>query len=409
MPGLRLMAELGLDGSGFASGFRQAKGYAEGAGEGIKHLVIGAVGIGTVEEAIRRTVDTAKELVDTSERLAIAPEQLQVLRRAARDSNVEFEKVAEAFEKINIARQKALMPGAEGFSARRAFVAAGIGMDQLHSAQPLDLLRQIVNRGNPEQIGIIFRELGLKAFGPLIPLLKTNFDELAEKMKSVGAIMDTETAVKLKHLSDDFGLLSQIITSQLGPILIKLAEAAYTAFLKLSSKGATAVTAAGGLIGAQGAGGFATSLLSATGHSIAHLLGFISDKEFDTKMRALIPKAAVQNMGNPAEFWEQKQKEFADFLGKLKARAGELDHPGAPNFDNPTISPKIPKKALENPTDALIRIGNFLGGRTEGVVLARKQAQLLSSIDQSLIVVRGLLEKLPGAGGMDFGPFFPHS
>jgi hypothetical protein len=366
MPALSLTATLGLDGKGFAAGFREAKGYAQGAGEGIKSLVIGAVGVASVEEAIRRTVETAKELVETSERLSIAPEQLQVMRQAAKQSNVEFEKLAETFEKIDIARQKALIPGREGQDARRAFSALGIGGEQLRTQTAAQLftgpMRQAALNRNPEELGVIFKELGVKAFGKLIPLLKTDFDELGAKMKNVGAIMDTETAVKLKHLADEFGLMGQIITSQLGPILIKFAETVYGLGLKLGKN----VAGAAGFFGAgtakmnplQAAG----ALLKTAGLGAEHLLGMIDTKTLKERLGKTIDMGAAIPAGKKAtEPWEQMMAQFAEFQKQMKNEADKLNHPAPPDLSGSVLPPKMTKKALESPTNSLLRIGNFLG------------------------------------------------
>src|ERR1039458_8550629 len=98
--GLKLVGELGLDGSGFASGLKKAESLAAGAGHGIRNALIGLVGIGTIELAIQKTVESAKELGVACERLGIGSTQLQVLRKAAKDAGVEFEKV----EKTQIGR-----------------------------------------------------------------------------------------------------------------------------------------------------------------------------------------------------------------------------------------------------------------------------------------------------------------
>jgi rhamnose utilization protein RhaD (predicted bifunctional aldolase and dehydrogenase) len=183
------MAELGLDGSGFNAGFHKARGLAQGVAEGIKGFVIQAVGIVTVEEAMRRTVETAKELVEASERLAISPENLQVMRKAAKDSNLEFEALVRTMEKLSIAREKALIPGKEGLDARRAFSTMGIRTPELQGMTNKDLLmgpiRDAVLKSNPEQLGIIFRELGIKSFGPLTNFLRKDFDALQAKMESL--------------------------------------------------------------------------------------------------------------------------------------------------------------------------------------------------------------------------------
>lgn len=392
MPGLKLMAELGLDGNGFAAGFRQAKGLAAGAGEGIKHLVVGAVGIGTVEEAIRRTVETAKELVDSSERLAIAPEQLQVMREAAKQSNVEFEKLAETFEKINIARQRALIPGNEGKDARRAFSGLGIGVDQLRTQGGAQLfmgaMRQAALNRNPQELGIIFRELGIKAFGGLIPVLKTNFEELEASMRKVGALMDTETAVKLKRLSDEFGLLGKIITSQFGPILIKLAETMYSALLKISKGAAGAAGFYGAATAGQSPAGAAATMFKAFFLGpLAVGAGFMTKPSWglQEKLMDWIFKGTDVAAGKKAQIeaeqpWQKDMDQFAAFQKRMKEEADKLDRPTPANLES-TLAPKMTNKALEAPTNSLLRIGNFLGSN-QGMInqINQRKVQLLQII-----------------------------
>lgn len=386
MPSLKLLAELGLDGKGFAAGFKQAKGLAEGAGEGIKRLVIGAIGIGTVEEAIRRTVETAKDLVETSERLSIAPEQLQVLRQAAKQSHVEFEKLAETFEKVSIARQRALIPGQEGRDARRAFSAMGISTDQLRTQTGAQLLmgpmRQAAVNRNPEELGIIFKELGVKAFGKLIPFLKTDFDALAAELKKVNAIMDTETAVKLSHLSDEFSLMGQILTSLLGPALIDFTELIYSLMLKLGKN----LAGAAGFYGAgtakmnplQAAG----ALLKTAGLGAEHLLGIIDTKTLKERLAKTIDMGAAVPAGKKAkEPWEAATAQFEKYLKKMKEEADKLNHPKEADLTGSVLPPKMSKKALETPTDSLIRIGNFLGSNQNMISnLNQRKVQLLQVI-----------------------------
>jgi len=123
---LRLIGEIGFDGSGFQAGLRKLQHGAGELANSLKGAVVAGVGIYTVEQAIHKTIQTAKELVNASQRLAIAPEQLQVLRKAASESGVELDKVTDSFEKLDVARQRALTPGKKGDKFRRAFHAAGI-------------------------------------------------------------------------------------------------------------------------------------------------------------------------------------------------------------------------------------------------------------------------------------------
>ena len=219
--GLKLIGELGLDGSGFAAGLRKAEGLAHSAGHGIREAIVGIVGIGTIGLAIHKTVESAKELVDASERLGIGVTNLQVLRKAAVDAGAEFGKLEKTFERIDVARHKALTPGQEGAGERRAFAQMGVSPEMLRSQTASQLfmgpMSQAAKGQNQEQLGPLLQQIGLRDFGAMIPVLKTNFKELGESMKKYGGIMDAETAVKLKHLGDEFNLMSQIIVSQLGP------------------------------------------------------------------------------------------------------------------------------------------------------------------------------------------------
>lgn len=394
MPGLKLMAELGLDGSGFQAGFNKAKGLAAGVTEGLKGFVVQAVGVATVEEAIRRTVDTAKELVETSERLAIAPEQLQVLRQAAKESNIEFEKLAETFEKIDVARQKALIPGKEGTDARRAFGAAGINMNQLQTMTAAQLftgpLRQMALNRNPEEIGVIFRELGVKAFGQLIPFLKKDFDGLSAEMKKFGGIMDTETAVKLKMLSDEFSLLTQIITSQLGPALIKFIEVVYAGILKLGGKTAGAAAFYGAGTANMSAGQTAATLLKTAGLGAEDIYARLFKGRTSEQSRAFL-REGLTGMGfNVREAsaaaraaqapWEEKLKQFQAMLEEASKKAKELDNPKPPDLSKSAVPVKLSNKELLSPTDSLVRIGNFLGSNQNGMRLAERRTQFLQQI-----------------------------
>ena len=73
-------------------------------------FAMNAAGVYGIEEAMRKTVEMAKELVTTSKRLGLGVEQLQLLRQAAGDANVEFTRLAAGIEKIDVARAHALPP-----------------------------------------------------------------------------------------------------------------------------------------------------------------------------------------------------------------------------------------------------------------------------------------------------------
>ena len=217
--GLNLQAKISLDGADFERGINRAKEAVTGA---LRNFVIGAIGIGTVEEAFRRTIETANELVNTSKRLGVTVEQVQLLRQAAKDAGKEMDTVSTALEKINLARGKALGGDQKSIAA---FSALGVSGADLKSKTAADLfmgeIGKKVKSVSPEQIAGPLREVLGRGAGEGIAILKTDFEELGSKMN----LISTETAAKLNELSKDFDLLSGQIIVGLAPAILVMAQA----------------------------------------------------------------------------------------------------------------------------------------------------------------------------------------
>ena len=111
----------------------------ERVADSVKSFVIGAVGVYGIEEAFRKTIETARELVNTSQRLDTSVETLQVLREAAKDAGVEFDKVADALNRLNVARQKALGGDAKSL---QAFAALGVTATDLRTEKSGDIISE---------------------------------------------------------------------------------------------------------------------------------------------------------------------------------------------------------------------------------------------------------------------------
>lgn len=420
MAGLELMGKIGLDGRAFEAELSKAnhlaKGIAQGITTGLKHAVLAGVGIATVEQAISKTVESVNELVDASKRLGIAPEQLQVLKQAAKQSGVELDQLASAFEKIDIAREKALIPGAEGSRARRAFGALGIGGDMLHNMTAANLftgpMAAAVHNTNPEQLGIAFREMGIKGFGPLIAVMRTDFDRLGKHMHQFGSIIDSESIAKIKLLGNEFSLISNIVVAHLAPAILKVVDVILHAIAGLSSAWASiksfftdkpANDAMQSVMGATpGFGGYTPS-----------------QKEFIAKggVKHTTPAQDSIRRKFAIQAGAEKMSEWDKFLGELQNRLlayqFELNHPHAADFDRSTLPEKMSPKALLSPTDNLVKVGNFLGGR--GLGLQFTQVQLLQQIANntaSMARLKGSVNRTITAGSWRTdalaGTSFPH-
>ena len=365
------MAEIGLDGSGFEAGLKRAEGLAHGVAEGLKSFAIQAIGVLTVEQAIAKTVETAKELVETSKRLAIAPEQLQVMRQAAKDAGIELGDVAKFIEKIDIAREKSLLrQGVEPMQMRRTFGALGVTQDQLRTMTGAQLMMgpisQAAQNRNPEELGALFRSLGLREFGQMIPVLKTNFGELEKEMRKFGGIMDTETIVSLKMASEEFGLLTTLVISHLAPALIALTEiiyksiAGWSAFISFIQGALSKVTSKD----ASGSGSWWAGPLA------PFIAAFNIGKKLDLGAGK---ESAIQSVSKWSDALEAVKK-------KIREDADKLRHPTPASFDTSSLPEKITSKALEVHSDSLTKVGNFLGGMGIAGQIEQRKVELLTRI-----------------------------
>jgi hypothetical protein len=449
--GLKLVGELGLDGSGFASGLKKAESLAAGAGHGIRNALIGLVGIGTIELAIQKTVESAKELGVACERLGIGSTQLQVLRKAAKDAGVEFEKVEKTLEAIDVMRRKSLTPGQEGAGSRRAAAQMGITPEMLRSQTASQLLMGPLSakaKGTNEEVfGALLKELlpGIKGIGALIPVLKIHFGELEAHMKRFGAIMDAETIVKLKHVGDEFDLIQKIIVGTLGPALVAFADwllamaSNKDSFLSRVLEGASykrreAMGLAKLPEGAKDAHDMAIAALETIqttnqrkttpeqfraqwedyytkglGHDRnPERAGFFNGDKSNTWTQELQylnskiqPVADVRSdaaKGAEADM-QAIRDSIAENAAKMKAEAerlknGTLPPPGG--FTGDTMHRTA--KSLEVPSDSLTRVGNFLGGSQNAIMrLAQQRTQYLQRIAQGMDRLSG---RGPARGGM---------
>ena len=405
MPGLSLMATLGLDGSGFHTGLKKADGAAHGVLEGLKGFVVGAVGVATVETAIHKTVETAEKLVQTSKRLAIAPEMLQVLGKAAKEGGTNLEELAGQLEKIDVARQRYLSGGEEGAKAGRGFQALGVNDAQLRSMSAAQLftgpMSDKAKSVNPEQLGVAFRELGIKGFGPLIAVLKTDFAELGAEMKNMGAIMDTDTAVRLEQFSDTLEVVTMMIAAKLGPILLDFAMVLIKVFAGLQE----AYAYIKGLL-TSNTKPMAESMQWQSRNIMAAMAGKKTEPppKPETEAEVAYSKNAASTAADKvASGWHKWFQEMEDRMSKL---ANELKNPTRPDFTVPTLAANVPKKAMLTPSDSLSRVGNFYGGM--GIVNSIQdrmlQAQERTARNTEIIALNS--HSRDGSWG---GTHYPHS
>lgn len=426
--GLDLKATISLDGSQFERGLTRA---GEAVSNAVKSWVVGAVGVYAIEAAIKKTVETAKELVNTSQRLNIGIEKLQVFKEAAKDSGTELESVTTAMEKLGVARAKALGQTGSGIdkAATTAFLQLGIGNSLLSGSGKNDAImmaigQKIKDSANPEALIAPLREVFGRAAGSLIPFLETNFDELEKKMKSFGAIMSEDAAIKLKDLADKFTLIEQVMVSNFAPVIIQIT----LGLLEMLKVVLAFTTVIGGWVVKHAAEWGTGTAFNPRGQSQS-INDPVNASHADAIRRAgnaNAPTGLQELYGAGQAAGASVNQKMVDFFEKmtlsLDSLIRELQSPAKPLpkgtvNDVLTQTAKISKEKTEG--DSLTKVGNFLGS-SKGAIGGAQQELVKTSqetaantremIDQlNLIYTRLEVPWIRGAGSMhDYGATFPN-
>jgi hypothetical protein len=333
--GLNLQATIGLNSTQFEHGLDRAK---EKVFENVKTFAIAAIGVATFEEAIHKTIETVEDLVNSSSRLGITIEQVQLLRQAAKEAGKEMSTVESALVKINEARAKAL--GGDK-TAMAAFAAFGVSHQDLMTRGAADLfmgsISETIKRVSPEQIAGPLREVLGRGGHDAVGILKTDFEQLGSEMKMIS----TETAAKLKVLKDQFDLIGQIIIAYLAPKLLAFGE-----FL------AKTIYKGGGHI--AGISAYAGSLVGTMNTSMTD------------EQRQREASNAVKEAREPWEkAFEELQKRLNDAVKNLTGNKADFGETA-----NVATQMREPRSRVQ--ADSLVRVGNFLGTNRAGITGASR-------------------------------------
>jgi len=199
---MELSARLGLDGSAFRAGLDKAKaGVASlrsSIGSGIGSQVGGMLGVAAIVAYAKSTIDLGGKISDTSARLGISAEELQRWTFAATQTGASAEDITGFFEKLAVAKAKAL---AGDKAAIASFKALGVSMDDLKKKKVADLAVQVgktMQSGNVEDLLPSLREVGGRGAGALIPAFKSDF----ENVMASAPVMSNEAVAKMDDAGD---------------------------------------------------------------------------------------------------------------------------------------------------------------------------------------------------------------
>jgi hypothetical protein len=395
--GLNLTSTISLNSAEFERGLDRVK---EQVADSIKAFALGAIGIGTVEEAFRRTIETADQLVNSAKNLDMTVEQVQLLKQAATNAGIEFDTLAKSISKIDEARAKALGGDRKSIAA---FQAVGITHQDLMTKTATDLftgkLSDAAKNNNIETITQPMREILGRGAEQAISTLKTNFTELQDTMVKTGAIMDTETAVKLHVLSDNFSLLSRIVMAQLAPALAKLAEWALRVTVGTVGKLAGGISI---LNEGRKESGLGASLKDAGATLGQAFLNVIQGKpmKLTPEQQSTIDKKYGINTEKVTKAIQDAEKPYNDLLANVDKQVADqtnsLKSP-KPDFSKTATDARRANEGNRKASDSLISVGNYLGRNSSaisGVQYAQQTATNTKRIADSVEKLSAILKNV---------------
>lgn len=203
MPGPKITARMDLDGRGFEAGLKGMTGKLQSFTNNAKGMVIGALGVGSIEEFVRRTGSKMIEIRNAAKQFQITTDEVQQLGKAAGKSGLEFEDFGTAMDKMGTARVSAIE---DSQKLRNTFERYGITLKDLQDPQirNIDLLKKMsaaIRENGGEMTArdrANFRELFGKSGAKLIESLKEldSKDDKLIKKEDIERVYQATRAIK---------------------------------------------------------------------------------------------------------------------------------------------------------------------------------------------------------------------
>lgn len=184
---------------------------------GIGGQIAGLFAGATIAAAVKRTIQWADQLNDTSQRLDVNVEKLQAWEYAAIQTGSSLEKLTTTIEKL----RKSQADAARGLGTAKAGLAAfGItGQDDVET-----MLRKISERvksGNFSSGALM--GIGGRGATTMIPALK-QWEELSRLAEESGVIIKEEQVAVLEKLNDQLTFMGRYVMAELAPAIQLLFE-----------------------------------------------------------------------------------------------------------------------------------------------------------------------------------------
>ena len=205
----RVEASIGIDNAPLRTGLEEARDLVHEFKSDFVAQFSESLALVGIEEAVRGTVEYGAKIQNLSERFAVGVVDLQQWGFAAKSTGLSLEDVARAFNRLEVARSKALQGNEVDI---KAFQALGISMQDLREKSPADLMRQIGSSSMEaaDMVAILGRN-GLE----LAPMLRS----VADGSQELGQAMNEGTISSLDQASQEIVKVENVFTVALGNII----------------------------------------------------------------------------------------------------------------------------------------------------------------------------------------------
>ena len=226
---LSLVAQLGLDATGFQLGLKKSEGsvkaFSKSVNSEIKGGLAAAFGAAAIGAASKSVIDYAGQVNDLASRLGVSAEMAQALSYAIKQSGGSMEDLEKAFIRIAVNQQAALGGNPELIEA---FQRLGVSADDLRNKRFDQIFLGMAKAQESaaetgQQLADVLQVLG-KTGVKLLPAMKEGLAGATEEAKNLGVVMSNEVIKSLDDMGDRIELVKGQLVGSLGPALAWIGE-----------------------------------------------------------------------------------------------------------------------------------------------------------------------------------------
>jgi len=217
-----LIARLGIDGSRFENGLRQAGNRVENFARSAISRFGAIASVGGFTLMAKQAMELGEKIDDMSQKFKISGETLQRLGNVANVSGSSMEDVAKALNKLKVNQQDAVLGNKK---LAEAFARAGISVQELQSLDAeglfLRLSEAVANGTLKGQEFITIQELMGKSATNLIPMMEKGADAIRAQGEAMGVISN-ETLAQMAQMNAQLKTMQSLFMTTFAEAFVKL-------------------------------------------------------------------------------------------------------------------------------------------------------------------------------------------